>query len=63
MTSQYKDLPGSLLALVKNELGIETLETVRNSSDFFEVAVWQIRDVVVMAYEAGKRANNKTEDQ
>lgn len=39
---------------------IETLE-IRNSDrlDFHELAVWQIRKALEMAFEAGRRAQNK----
>lgn len=49
-----------LLAIARR-LGFDTLET-RNSDrlDFREVAVWQIREALLAAYEAGKAAR---EDQ
>ncbi len=45
-----------LLAIARR-LGFDTLET-RNSDrlDFREVAVWQVRDALQAAYEAGKAA-------
>jgi len=43
--------------LAKEHLGIDTLEAQNSdSSDFHEVAVWQVRDLIFAAFEAGKQA-------
>jgi hypothetical protein len=45
------------LVAIATRLGFDTLET-RNcdSLDFREVAVWQIKEALEAAYEAGKKA-------
>jgi hypothetical protein len=46
--------------LARKHFGIETLET-RNMDalDFYDVAVWSVRDALAAAYEAGKKAKRK----
>ncbi len=43
--------------IARDILGIETLET-RNADtlDFHELSVWQIRQALLAAYQAGRRA-------
>jgi len=44
-------------ALAKKHLKIETLETRHSDSlDFYDIAVWNIRDLISAAFEAGKKA-------
>jgi hypothetical protein len=44
-------------AIAKKHLGLETLEA-RNmdSLDFHELSVWQVRDALLAAYEAGRKS-------
>jgi len=52
------DIPiPSELRQIADRLGFQTLET-RNSDalDFREIAVWQVRDALRHAYEAGRRS-------
>jgi hypothetical protein len=48
------------LVAIARRLGFDTLET-RNSNrlDFHDVAVWQIREALEAAYEAGHQAATK----
>jgi len=49
-------IPTELLAIAER-LGFPTLETRSSDAlDFREVAVWQVRDALTRAYEAGRRA-------
>jgi hypothetical protein len=44
-----------LLAIAKKYLGIDTLDARNSDSlDFYDVAVWSIKDALKAAYEAGK---------
>ena len=47
----------TLAEIAKKELGIETLETRRNGSlDFHELAVWNVRNALIAAYELGRQS-------
>lgn len=47
----------TLLHIAKQSLGLETLETRKSDSlDFHDLAVWQIREALQQAYEAGRTA-------
>lgn len=51
MTKQLED---TLLAIARDKLGIETLETrCSDRLDFHDVAVWCIKDALVAAFRAG----------
>lgn len=49
--------PATLLAIAKQHLGLDTLDT-RNSDalDFHDLAVWNIRAALEAAYHAGEQA-------
>jgi len=47
--------PDELLAIAER-LGFPTLETRSDRRDFREVAVWQVREALERAYEAGREA-------
>ncbi|XHR27629.1 MAG: DUF6900 domain-containing protein [Chthoniobacteraceae bacterium] len=57
LTKRAIKIPGYATKIAKEILNIETLET-RNSDglDFHEVSVWEIRDALEAAYEAGRKA-------
>ncbi|RKG90393.1 hypothetical protein D7W82_03605 [Corallococcus sp. CA049B] len=49
----------TLERIVREEMNIETLKTRNSDSlDIHEVAVWQLRDALEAAYQAGIRAAN-----
>ncbi|MCP3169954.1 DUF6900 domain-containing protein [Myxococcus qinghaiensis] len=49
----------TLERIVREEMNIETLKTRNSDSlDIHEVAVWQLRDALEAAYQAGVRAAN-----
>ncbi|MCP3163153.1 DUF6900 domain-containing protein [Myxococcus qinghaiensis] len=49
----------TLERIAREEMNIETLKTRNSGSlDFYEVAVWQLRDALEAAYQAGIRAAN-----
>ncbi|MCY1033257.1 hypothetical protein OV207_17515 [Corallococcus sp. BB11-1] len=49
----------TLKRIVREEMNIETLKTRNSDSlDIHEVAVWQLRDALEAAYQAGIRAAN-----
>ena len=56
-TKRPAKIPRYAAKIAKEILDIETLET-RNSDrlDFHEVSVWEIRDVLKAAFEAGRKA-------
>lgn len=46
-----------LLKIAKKHFRVETLDTRKSDSlDFYDVAVWQIKDALEAAYQAGKEA-------
>jgi len=48
--------------IAKEEIGIETLETRNSDSlDFHDVAVWEIKKALELAYELGKAEGGKNE--
>ena len=50
-------LSETVAMLARNLLGFETLETRRSDSlDFREVAVWNVREALERAYQAGRAA-------
>lgn len=50
-----------LLEIAKRRFSLETLETQNSDHlDFHDVAVWAIRAALEEAFEAGKRAAEKT---
>ncbi len=53
----------ALEQIAREVLFVETLET-RNSDglDFHDVAVWQIKEALKRAFEAGQQANGSTID-
>jgi hypothetical protein len=56
-TKRAVKIPGYAAKIAKELLDIETLET-RNSDglDFHDVSVWEIRDALEAAYNAGRKA-------
>lgn len=48
--------PPDELREIAARLGFPTLETRSDRRDFREVAVWQVREALVRAYEAGRRS-------
>lgn len=47
--------------IAQKKLGIPTLETRGSDSlDFYDVAVWQVRDALQAAYEGGFSAGQKS---
>ena len=55
--SKTMDSEKTIADIAEKVLGIETLETRRmDSLDFYEVAVWSVREALQQAYEAGKAA-------
>ncbi len=47
--------------IAKQTLGISTLKTRKSDAlDFHEVAVWQVREALSLAYEAGEQATKQT---
>lgn len=48
-------IPAELTAIAER-LGFPTLRTRSDGRDFREVAVWQVRDALRHAYEAGRRS-------
>lgn len=49
-----------ILAIAKEHLRLETLETrKRDSLDFQDQAVWCIKSALEAAYEAGQQANSR----
>ncbi len=53
-----KQTKGKILeTIAQNTLRIETLETrMSDSLDFHEVSVWELKEALAAAYEAGKKA-------
>lgn len=46
--------------IARDILGIETLETrYADALDFHELSVWQVRQALLAAYQAGRRAADK----
>jgi hypothetical protein len=46
--------------IAKEKLGLETLETRWSDElDFHDMSVWQIKDALEAAYEAGRKAATK----
>lgn len=44
--------------IAKKILGIQTLDTrYSDRLDFYDIAVWQIKEALEKAYEAGKESN------
>jgi len=55
-TQAYKD--ATIQNIARDVLGLETLETRRRDSlDFHELAVWQIREALEAAFEAGRQTS------
>ena len=55
-TKAYKD--ATIEAIARDTLGIETLEErKRDGLDFHELAVWQIREALAAAFEAGRQTS------
>ena len=55
-TKAYKD--ATIRDIARDLLGIETLEERKSDSlDFHEVAVWQVRDALAAAFEAGRQTS------
>ncbi|MFP2895058.1 DUF6900 domain-containing protein [Myxococcus sp. AB056] len=51
----------TLERVAREEMNIETLKTRNSDSlDIYEVAVWQLRDALEAAYQAGKRDASNT---
>lgn len=48
-----------LLAIAKQHLFVETLDTVRSGDDFREQAVWSLKAALEAAYLAGKKEGAK----
>ena len=55
-TQAYKD--ATVNEIAQRILGIDTLQTRKSDSlDFHEVAVWNIKEALEAAFEAGRRAD------
>ena len=55
-TREYKD--AAIRKIAAEVLGLETLEQrKRDCLDFHELAVWQIRDALAAAFEAGRQTS------
>lgn len=55
-TQEYKD--AAIRKIAAEVLGLETLEERKmDSLDFHELAVWQIRDALAAAFEAGRQTS------
>ena len=55
-TQAYKD--ATIQNIARDLLGLETLETRRRDSlDFHELSVWQIREALEAAFEAGRQTS------
>lgn len=55
-TRAYKD--ATIQNIARDVLGLETLETRRRDClDFHELAVWQIREALEAAFEAGRQTS------
>ncbi len=55
-TQEYKD--ATIQKIATDLLGLETLEPrMRDSLDFHEISVWQIRDALAAAFEAGRQSS------
>ena len=51
-----------LTEIAKTHLDIDTLETRKaDSLDFYDVAVWGVKEALKAAYEAGQNANKQNE--
>ena len=56
MSNQVHDVVAEIAARI---LRIPTLETRRSDSlDFYDCAVWSIRDALIEAYAAGQKSQN-----
>ncbi len=54
-------IPSYATKIAKEILDLETLETRnRDSLDFHELSVWEIRDALVAAYTEGRKAAEQT---
>ena len=55
-TQEYKD--AAIQTIARDLLGIETLEErKRDSLDFHDVSVWQVRTALAAAFEAGRQTS------
>lgn len=61
MTDQTRNNARQTISTIAREvLDLETLETrKRDSLDFHELSVWQIREALEAAYEAGRQSTRK----
>ena len=56
-TQAYKD--ATINEIAQRILGIDTLETRKSDSlDFHEVAIWNIKEALEAAFEAGRKADH-----
>ena len=55
-TQEYKD--ATIQKIATDILGLETLKArKRDALDFHELSVWQIRDALAAAFEAGRQTS------
>ncbi len=55
-TQAYKD--ATINEIAKSILGIDTLQTRKSDSlDFHDLAVWNLKEALEAAFEAGRKAN------
>lgn len=46
-----------LTRIAKNRIGAETLDTRNSDSlDFYDISVWELKEMLEQAYEAGRKA-------